>query len=83
MFDKAKMVSKALKMKKAVESEVSVVEKDGIRVVIRGDQKIKSVKIDGVEQDKLVGVLNKAMKKSQKLVAKKMQEMGGLPGLGM
>jgi len=60
---------------------VSVVEEGDIRVAIRGDQKIKSVKVDGIEQKKLVNVMNKAMKKSQKLVAKKMQEMGGLGDL--
>jgi hypothetical protein len=81
MFDKAKMLSKALKIKKVIEAEVSVEEREGIRVEIRGDQKIKSVKVDGVEQKKLVDVMNRAMKKSQKLVAKKMQEMGGLGDL--
>jgi len=81
MFDKAKMLQKALRIKKVIEAEVSVEEQEGIRVEIRGDQKIKSVKIDGIEQKRLVNVMNKAMKKSQKLVAKKMQEMGGLGDL--
>lgn len=78
MFDKAKMVQKALKIKKVIESEVSVIEEGDIRVEIRGDQKVKSITVDGVEQKKIVDVINKTMKKSQKLVAKKMQEMGGL-----
>jgi len=81
MFDKAKMLQKALKIKKVIENEVSVEEKDGIRVEVRGDQKIKNIEIDGVEQKKLIDVLNKAMKKSQKLVARKMQEMGGIGDL--
>ena len=81
MFDKAKMLQKALKIKKVIENEVSVEEGDGIRVEIRGDQKIKNIEIDGVEQKKLIDVINKAMKKSQKLVARKMQEMGGIGDL--
>ena len=81
MFDKAKMLQKALKIKKVIENEVSVEEEDGIRIEIRGDQKIKNIEIDGVEQKKLIDVINKAMKKSQKLVARKMQEMGGIGDL--
>jgi len=81
MFDKAKMLQKALKIKKVIEAEVSVEEENGIRVEIRGDQKIKNIQIDGVEQKKLIDVINKAMKKSQKLVARKMQEMGGIGDL--
>ncbi len=81
MFDKVKMLQKALKIKKVIEAEVSVEEENGIRVEIRGDQKIKNIQIDGVEQKKLIDVINKAMKKSQKLVARKMQEMGGIGDL--
>mgnify|MGYP000851653122 CR=1 FL=1 len=81
MFDKAKMLQKALKIKKAIESEMTVYEDKGIRVEVRGDQKIRSIIIDGEEEKKLVDVINEALKKSQKLVAKKMQEMGGLGDL--
>jgi len=81
MFDKAKMLQKALKIKKAIESEMTVYEDKGIRVEVRGDQKIRSITIDGEEEKKLVDVINEALKKSQKLVDKKMQEMGGLGDL--
>lgn len=81
MFDKAKMLAKAFQLKKAVESEVVEVEEEGIKIVISGDQKIKSLVINGVENKILVEVVNRALKKSQEAAARKMKEMGGLEGL--
>lgn len=81
MFDKAKMLAKAFQLKKAVGAEVVVVEEEGIKIIISGDQKIKSLKVFGVENKMLVEVINKALKKSQEAAARKMKEMGGLEGL--
>jgi len=81
MFDKAKMLAKAFQLKKAVEAEVVVVEEEGIKVIISGDQKIKSLVVNGAENKILVEVINKALKKSQEAAARKMKEMGGLEGL--
>ncbi|RLC35419.1 hypothetical protein DRH14_01075 [Candidatus Shapirobacteria bacterium] len=81
MFNKAKMMAQALKLKKAVEKEIVEVEEDGVVVKISGDQRIKFLSINGVENKAVIEVINKAMKKSQKQVAKKMQEMGGLGNL--
>lgn len=74
---------KAVKMKKALSDEEVVVEEKGIRVVMDGSQKIKEVLINGEENQNLVKVLNKATKKSQKMAAKKMQEIGGLDSFGL
>ena len=81
MFDKAKMVAQALKVKKAVEKELTVVEENGIEVTISGDLKVKKLAVNGAENKMMVEVLNKAIKKSQEAAAKKMQEMGGLGDL--
>lgn len=82
MFDKAKMFAQALKLKKAVEAETVEVEENGIKVVASGDQKIKYLSISGVENKVLVEVINKVMKKSQEVAARKIKEMGvGLEGL--
>lgn len=81
MFDKAKMLAKAFQLKRAVEAEVVVVEEEGIKIVISGDQKIKSLVVNGVENKILVEVINKALKKSQEAAARKMKDMGGLDGL--
>lgn len=77
-----KMRDQAVQMQKQLQQEMIEIEEDGIRVVMTGDQKIETVVIDGEYQKRLVEVLNKAIKKSQKVAAKKLQEMsGGLKGL--
>jgi len=81
MFDKAKMLAKAFKLKKAIEGETTEIEENGIKVSVSGDQKIKNLTVNGVENRILVDVINKAMKKSQENAARKMKEMGGLDGL--
>ena len=81
MFDKAKMLAKAFKLKKAVEEEVIELEENGIVIKVSGDQKVKYLSINGMENKMLLEVINKAMKKSQEVAAKKMKDMGGLDGL--
>lgn len=81
MFDKAKLMTKAFKLKKALESELTEFEENGVLIKVSGDQKVKFLSINGAENKVLVEVINKAMKKSQESAAKKMQDMGGLEGL--
>ena len=81
MFDKAKMLAQAYKLKKAVEAEIVEVEENGIKVTVSGDQKVKFLSINGMENKVLVEAINKAMKKSQEQAAKRMKDMGGLEGL--
>jgi len=81
MFDKAKMLAQAYKLKKAVEAEIIEVEENGIKVTVTGDQKIKFLSVNGMENKILVETINKAMKKSQETAAKRMKDMGGLEGL--
>lgn len=72
----------AMQMQKQLQAEVIEEEADGIRVVLTADQKFQTVTIDGKYEERLVKVLNEAIKKSQKIAAKKLQEMsGGLKGL--
>lgn len=93
MFDKFKQMGQqvgqlkqirdqAIQMQKQLQAEVIEVEENGIRVVMTGDQKVETVTIDGKYEERLVKVLNDAIKKSQQVAAKKLQEMsGGLKGL--
>ncbi|RLE45561.1 hypothetical protein DRJ25_05490 [Candidatus Woesearchaeota archaeon] len=92
-FDKFKQVGQkasqlknirdqAVQMQKQLAAEVIEVEADGIRVVLTADQKFQTITIDDKYEERLVKVLNDAVKKSQKIAAKKLQEMsGGLKGL--
>ena len=81
MFDKAKMLAQAYKLKKAVEAEVVEVEENGIKIMVSGDQRVKFLSVNGMENKVLVEAINKAMKKSQETAAKRMKDMGGLEGL--
>lgn len=88
MFDKfkqlgelKKMRDQAMQIQKQLAEETVEVEENNIKVVLTGDQKIKSIEIDGESQGKLAEVLNKAIKKSQEVAAQKLQQMGGLGGL--
>lgn len=77
-----KIRDQAVQMQKQLQAEVIEVEENGIRVVMTGDQKVETVTIDGKYEERLVTILNQAIKKSQQVAAKKLQEMsGGLKGL--
>jgi|GEM_PF-634080 len=72
-------------MKKEMEGLSYEFEEQGVRVVMRGDQHLEELWVDGEEQPRLREALNKAYKDVQKKVAKKMQgRLGdlGLPGFG-
>lgn len=78
----AKLVKEAKRMQQMMEAEEVVVEEGPIKVVVDGTQKIKKFVVNGVENDEVVKTLNKAIKKSQEAMAKKMQQMnGGIGGL--
>lgn len=89
MFDKLKQAKDLLKLrgeaKKLQEqlAQIKHTEEEGdIAVTVAGDQSVVSIRMNGEEQDRLVKLLNKAMKEVQKKSAKKMMEMGGgLSGL--
>jgi len=81
MFDKTKMLAQAYKLKKAIEAESIEVEENGIKVIVTGDQKLKFLSVNGVENKILIDTINKTMKKSQEIAAKRMKDMGGLEGL--
>lgn len=76
------MRDQAMEIQRQLAAEEVVVEEQGIKIVMTGDQKVKSLEVDSESQNRLIDVLNKAIKKSQEVAAKKLQEMGGgLSGL--
>lgn len=84
MFDKLKKVAElnkmrgqAMALKKVLAHEEVTVEEGGVKIVITGEQKFKEVLVNGENNRYLVDALNKAISKSQKLAAKKLQAMGG------
>jgi len=76
------MRSQALALQKELEKIRESEERNGMKVVVTGDQKVAYIEINGEERKDLVELINSAMKKVQKEAAKKMMEMGGgLSGL--
>ena len=76
------MRDQAMQIQKTLSVEIITVEKDGVKVVITGDQRVQTLEIDGVANNRVAEAVNEAIKKSQEVAAKKLQEMsGGLGGL--
>lgn len=72
----------AKQMQQQLAAESIRVQRGDILVEISGDQKIKMFSVQGITSQDAIDVLNEAIKKSQELAAKKLQEMtGGLGGL--
>ena len=88
-FDKVKQLGQLKKMRdqamaiqKQLAQEEIEINEDGIKVIITGDQKLKSLEIDGMTNERVLELINKAVKKSQEMAAKKLAEMsGGLTGM--
>lgn len=77
-----KMRDQAMQIQRQLAAEEITVEKKGILIVITGDQKIKEIRTNGKSDKDIAEAVNEAVKKSQEVAAKKLQEMsGGLGGL--
>lgn len=70
-----KMRQQASKMQAALQKEEVTVEKDGVKVVVRGDQQLILVTIDDKQEDRVARVINEAVRKTQELAAKKLMEL--------
>ncbi len=86
MFDKLKklkqMRDQAMVIQRELAEEKVEVEENGVKVVITGDQKLVTLEVNGEEKNQILAVINKAIKKSQEVAAKKLSQMsGGLSGL--
>jgi len=90
MFNKLKQVKdlrdQAKTMQNALSGEKVEAEKGGVKVVMNGNLEVQSIEINSeLSKESLENTVkdcvNDCMKKAQKLMASKMREMGGLPGL--
>lgn len=90
MFNKLKQLKdlrgQAKTMQNALSGEKVEIEKNGIKMTMNGNMEVLSLTIESeANKDQLAKnckeVFNEGIKKTQRLMAKKMQEMGGFPGL--
>lgn len=68
-------LQKLQQIQKALQKEEIVVEKDGVRVVVRGDQQIREIEVDGIVERRITDAINEAVKKTQEHAARKLMEM--------
>jgi len=90
MFNKLKQFKdlrgQAKVMQSALGQEKIEVEKNGIKIVMNGNMEITDLTIENQSDPSIIAktmkdLFNDAIKKTQRIMAKKMQEMGGFPGL--
>ena len=77
-----KMRDQAMKIQHELQGEEVRVEKNGVDILISGDQKIKEITTNGRSDNDIKEAVNEAIKKSQEVAARKLATMqGGLGGL--
>ena len=67
----------AQQMQSMLAQEEIIVERDGVRIVMTGDQKIKEMTIDGEPAIHVADAVEEALKKSQQIAAKALMSMRG------
>jgi len=92
MFNKLKMLkdlrSQAKTMQNMLAQEFIETEKNGNKLKMNGNMEIISLSLnESLSKESLENILkdliNDSIKKAQKIMAQKMQEMGGMPGLNL
>lgn len=73
--DLQKLQQQAQQMQSALQQEQVVVERNGVKVTVRGDQVIQEIEVDGVIENRIGDAINEAIKKTQELAARKLIEI--------
>ncbi len=63
------LTSKAEQMQRNLETQQFIVEQEGVRVALSGDQRFDSIEVDGKLFNELPALLNQGIEKTQKLAA--------------
>jgi len=78
-----KMRDQAMAIQRRLQMKVVDVNKNGVFVRITGDQKIVDLRVNDKSDKDVMEAVNEAVKKSQEVAAKELQQMtGGMGGLG-
>jgi len=90
MFSKLKQFkdlrSQAKTMQSALAEETITEERNGVKVVLNGNMEVITLTINenlskNAQEEALKHCFNDALKRAQRLMAKKLQDMGGFPGM--
>jgi len=69
------MRKQAMAIQQALEAEEFEIFEGNVRIVISGNQNVKTVEVDGVPNETLKRAINDAIKKSQQAAAGKLAEL--------
>jgi DNA-binding protein YbaB len=90
MFSKLKQFqdlrSQAKTMQSALAQESITEEKNGVKIVMNGNMELTALTLNpslpiSSQEEALKGCFNDALKRAQRMMAKKLQDMGGIPGM--
>lgn len=90
MFNKLKQFkdlrSQAKTMQNALAQETITEERNGVKVVLNGNMEVLELKLSdnlskSSQEENLKTCFNDALKRAQRVMAKKLQDMGGIPGM--
>jgi len=90
MFSKLKQFrdlrSQAKTMQDALAQETISEEKNGVKVVLNGNMEVVNLTLNeslskSSQEETVKNCFNEAVKRAQRMMAKKLQDMGGIPGL--
>jgi len=73
--DLQKLQQQAQKMQSALQQEQVIIDRNGVKITIRGDQIIQEIEVDGVIENRIADAVNEAVKKTQELAARKLVEI--------
>ena len=73
--DVNQMRKQALEIQQALEKEEFEVVKGNVRIVMTGNQNVKTAEVDGESNENLKAAVNEAIKKSQQAAAMKLAEI--------
>ena len=78
--DLQKLQQQAQQMQQALQQEQVVVDRNGFKITVRGDQVIESIEVDGIIENRIADAVNEAVKKTQELAARKLIEISSQQG---
>jgi len=90
MFSKLKQFrdlrSQAKTIQDLLAQETVTEEKNGVKITMNGNMEVMSIALNSnldksAQESALKNCFNDAVKRAQRLMAKKMQDVGGIPGL--
>lgn len=70
--DIRKLQQQAKAMQQSLQEKQITVEKQGVKVTVRGDQRIIEITVDGVIENRITEAINEAIKQTQQMATKEL-----------